>query len=250
MAKVVSKESIRQEVWAYLEEKDIACFPRPVFHRIPNFKGAHEAAVKLATLEEFKRARTIKVNPDKPQESVRFFALEANKTLLVPTPRLRSGLLNRIIPPLGCGKHILRKCATSQGVKEYSEPVSLEAKIKIDLIVTGCVAVSLSGLRIGKGEGYADMEYAMMRSVGAVPEDTLVVATVHDCQVYKDLPKELFHEHDLSVDIIVTPTRIIRCEPRLPKPKGIFWSLITEEKFKAIPILRTLQRNIDRKSVV
>lgn len=39
------------------------------------------------------------------------------------------------------------------------------------------------GWRIGKGEGYADMEYAMMVSMGAVREDTPVITIVHDCQV-------------------------------------------------------------------
>lgn len=40
-----------------------------------------------------------------------------------------------------------------------------------------------TGLRIGKGEGYADMEYGMMASMGAVNESTVVVTVVHDCQV-------------------------------------------------------------------
>lgn len=40
-----------------------------------------------------------------------------------------------------------------------------------------------SGYRIGKGEGFADMEYAMMVSMGAVNESTVVVTVVHDCQV-------------------------------------------------------------------
>uniref|UniRef100_A0A8C5IPG4 Uncharacterized protein n=1 Tax=Junco hyemalis TaxID=40217 RepID=A0A8C5IPG4_JUNHY len=36
------------------------------------------------------------------------------KTLLVPTPRLRTGLFNRIVPPPGATKEMLRRCATSQ----------------------------------------------------------------------------------------------------------------------------------------
>lgn len=40
-----------------------------------------------------------------------------------------------------------------------------------------------TGFRIGKGEGYADMEYAMMASMGSVNESTVVVTVVHDCQV-------------------------------------------------------------------
>lgn len=40
-----------------------------------------------------------------------------------------------------------------------------------------------AGFRIGKGEGYADMEYGMMASMGAVNDSTVVVTVVHDCQV-------------------------------------------------------------------
>lgn len=41
----------------------------------------------------------------------------------------------------------------------------------------------LLGWRVGKGEGYADLEYAMMVSMGAVSQGTPVVTIVHDCQV-------------------------------------------------------------------
>lgn len=40
-----------------------------------------------------------------------------------------------------------------------------------------------AGFRIGKGEGYADMEYGMMASMGAVSDSSVVVTIVHDCQV-------------------------------------------------------------------
>lgn len=46
--------------------------------------------------------------------------------------------------------------------------------------------VSSSGWRVGKGEGFADMEYAMMVAMGAVTEQTVVVTVVHDCQVSKE----------------------------------------------------------------
>jgi 5-formyltetrahydrofolate cyclo-ligase len=43
---------------------------------------------------------------------------------------------------------------------------------------------SIAGHRIGKGEGYADLEFAMMIKMGAVDENTVIAATVHDCQVH------------------------------------------------------------------
>ncbi|XP_066098337.1 methenyltetrahydrofolate synthase domain-containing protein isoform X6 [Saccopteryx bilineata] len=235
----VSKQDIREQIWDYMEARNLADFPRPVHHRIPNFKGASCAAEHFPCLPAFKMARTIKVNPDAPQKNARFFVLDSKKTLLVPTPRLRTGLFNRITPPPGATKDTLRKCATSQGVRNYSVPVGLDARVLVDLVVVGSVAVSEKGWRIGKGEGYADLEYAMMVSMGAVSQGTPVVTIVHDCQVI-DIPEALLEDHDLTVNYILTPTRVIATGCERPKPTGIVWSKISREMMEKIPILRSL----------
>lgn len=41
----------------------------------------------------------------------------------------------------------------------------------------------LIGHRIGKGEGFADLEFAMLVKVNAVNENTVIATTVHDDQV-------------------------------------------------------------------
>ena len=140
-----TKAEIRQRIWDYIEKNDLANFPRPVHHRIPNFKGAIAAGEKLILMEEFKKARTVKVNPDKPQEIIRYKALEERKTLLVPTPRLRNGLFNRIVPPSNANAALLKRCATREGITNYSRPVGLDYTGNIDLIVIGSVAVSTKG---------------------------------------------------------------------------------------------------------
>ncbi|XP_012513153.1 PREDICTED: methenyltetrahydrofolate synthase domain-containing protein isoform X2 [Propithecus coquereli] len=236
----VSKQDIREQIWDYMESQNLADFPRPVHHRIPNFKGAPRAAEHLPRLQAFQTARTVKVNPDAPQKNARFFVLESKKTLLVPTPRLRTGLFNKITPPPGATKDILRKCATSQGVRNYSTPVGLDSRVLVDLVVVGSVAVSEKGWRIGKGEGYADLEYAMMVSMGAVSEATPVITIVHDCQVV-DVPEALLEGHDLTVDYILTPTRVIATGCERPKPTGITWSKISREMMEKIPVLRRLR---------
>lgn len=223
-----------------METSGLAEFPRPVHHRIPNFKGSHQACCSIKELDVFNRANEIKVDPDKPLEGVRLAALQARKTLLVPTPRLRSGLFNKIVPPPGATKEVLRICATSQGIKDYSVPVGLDGKARVDLVVVGSVAVSEKGWRIGKGEGYADMEYAMMVSMGAVMEDTPVITIVHDCQVV-DIAEELLGDHDLTVDYILTPTRTIKTNCKRPKPRGILWHKVSYEMLGKIPILKSLR---------
>ncbi|XP_056384340.1 methenyltetrahydrofolate synthase domain-containing protein isoform X2 [Hyla sarda] len=241
-----NKWDIRQKVWDYIELNNLADFPRPVHHRIPNFKASHQACQRVTSLKFFDQAKEIKVDPDKPLEGVRLAALQANKTLLVPTPRLRTGLFNRITPPPGASKEVLRICSTSQGVKDFSVPLGLDSAVQVDLVVVGSVAVSEKGWRIGKGEGFADMEYAMMKAMAAVTEQTIVVTVVHDCQVL-NIPEDLMDDHDLTVDYILTPTRVIKTNCTRPKPQGIIWSKISREMMSKIPILRKLQE-IERRA--
>ena len=88
----------------------------------------------------------------------------------------------------------------------------------MDLVVTGCVAVSEDGTRLGKGGGAADLEYALASTAGLIGPDTVVVTTVHELQVRPagSIPAAA---HDVPVDLIVTPERIIDCRGRRgPRP--------------------------------
>lgn len=160
--------------------------------------------------------------------------------MLVPTPRLKSGLLNEI-HPLNWNKEHLRLCASSEGVRNYSVPIS-PYDSNIDLVIVGSVAVDKVGRRIGKGEGYADLEFSILSSIGAIDaRKTIVITIIHDCQLFDQFPAELFGDHDLTVDIIITPNEIFRCEPRLPKPTCVLWSLLTKERVDQIPTLKVLR---------
>jgi len=235
------KAEIRKQVWDELESKDIVTFPRPVFGRIPNFKGADDAARKLAELDEFKSAKTLKVNPDAPQRMVRYLTLSAGKLLVTPPPRLRSQL--NLLDPNVIPKNALYKASTISGAFTYGKPLELDAEIKVDLVVMGSVAVSSSGARLGKGEGYAELEYAVLKTIGAIDDNVPVATTVHEVQLVDDIPSE---DHDVPLDIIVTPTRIIRTKTKLTRPKGIIWSKVTEEMLEKMPILRAVKNMVSK----
>ena len=175
------------------------------------------------------------------------------KELLVPTPRLKKGLFNRL-KNSGENMKDLRSLASRKGIDSLSIPVSLDERISIDLVILGSVAVDKFGHRIGKGEGFADLEFALAASqhrgldsgvsgAGAVSENTVVLTTVHDCQVFESLPAQMFQEHDVPVDIIVTPTNIFRVENKLKKPSSIDWSILSEQKIGQIPLLQQLQES-------
>ncbi|CAH2324097.1 methenyltetrahydrofolate synthase domain-containing isoform X1 [Pelobates cultripes] len=247
-----SKSDIRKEVWDYIEKNDLADFPRPVHNRIIYFKVYQHECQVSQNCKVLECVSTVKIDPDSPHNNARFLTLDAHKILLVPKPRPRKGLFYRIIPPNRAGKEMLKMCSTPQGVYNYGVPVSLDDRISVDLVVLngeriavneGRAPLSVQGehrcWRIGKGEGFADLEHAMMMAMEAVTEDTVVVTIVHDCQVL-DFPEDLLGEHNLTVDYILTPTRIIKTDCKRPKPEGIIWSKITWEMMKKIPILKKL----------
>ncbi|XP_073138022.1 5-formyltetrahydrofolate cyclo-ligase-like protein COG0212 [Henckelia pumila] len=239
---------IRKRVWDLMEARNIAQFPRPVHHRIPNFLGSHIAASKLSELEVFKEAACVKVNPDTPQKQVRFLTLNGGKKLLTPQPRLRTGFFS-ILEDSMLSPSTIKEACTSVGVAKYGKPIGLEEKIKVDLIVIGSVAVDpKTGARLGKGEGFAELEYGMLRYMDAIDDSTPVITSVHDEQLVDDIPVEKLLVHDVPVDIICTPSQVIFTNTSIPKPQGIYWDKLSPEKLGQIRILRELKSKIERES--
>jgi len=191
-------------VWRLIEEKGIATFPKPVFHRIPNFVGAEKAANNLRNLPEYNSAKIVFCNPDSPQRPVREMALQEGKTVVMATPRLREGFL--LLDPHNIPSNHMSEASTIHGAFKYGRSVKPN-EIKIDLFVAGSVAVAPDGGRLGKGTGYSDQEYIILKNAGSLTAQTNVVTKVHDIQIVENIPSD---QWDVPVSIIVTPTNTVR----------------------------------------
>ena len=121
---------------------------------------------------------------DTPQRPVRQLVLEEGKTLLTPQPRLRTGFFS-MLSVESIPEGTLSECTTSKGVAKYGTPIDLDATYTVDLVVVGSTAVCPhSGARVGKGEGFAELEWGILSTMRNLEADkTLVVTSVHDCQV-------------------------------------------------------------------
>lgn len=229
------KPAARKEIWDRLQREKIARFPFPPHGRIPNFAGAERAAEKLFELPLVARAKCIKVNPDAPQRRVRELALDRGMTVYVATPRLRGGF--KKLDPARIPKRSFRAAASLSKSGGFGVEVPLAKLPRFDVIIVGSVVVTRDGYRCGKGAGYADLEYAILRELGhdAVP----VVTTVHPLQLVRYFPA---YEHDMPISAIATPDELIEIDNPAPAPRGIDWSRLPEERLDEMPILRELQR--------
>ncbi|QLH77909.1 5-formyltetrahydrofolate cyclo-ligase [Halosimplex rubrum] len=226
------KESLRRTVWDHLEDSGEARFPFPPHGRIPNFAGADRAAERLAGLPEWTEAARLKANPDAPQLPARRAALAAGKTVFMAVPRLRDERCFYRLDPAELAEP--DAAATVSGVADHAQQVGPDAVGRIDLVLVGSVAVSPSGARVGKGEGYSDLEFAVLSELGLVDAETTVVTTVHESQVREGIDPDA---HDVPVDVVVTPERTIRTDSPFERPDGIDWTALDDDRVNEIPVL-------------
>jgi 5-formyltetrahydrofolate cyclo-ligase len=237
MGLVRSKDAIRRSVWNAMEREGVSRFPG-AHGRIPNFAGAKAAAERLAQHPAWKRAKTIKANPDAPQTYARRLALEQGKTLIMAVPRLRDDHPFRLLDSEKLAKKDLREAATIKGALRRGRVIDLEQVPRLDLILCGSVAVNLKGARIGKGGGFSDLEYALLAEERKVSDKTVIVTTVHAIQVMREnLPTT---RHDIPVDLIVTPRAAIEVERAFERPGGILWDHLQPPQIHEVPVLERM----------
>jgi 5-formyltetrahydrofolate cyclo-ligase len=228
-----AKGAAREQMWKLLEHERAVPIPPGAHDRIPNFLRATEAADRLVELPEWRDARVIKANPDKAQGPLRVRALLHGKRVYMAVPKLAGDHPFVLLDP----EHLPGRAddaATSEGGMALGRPVLVAEMEPIDLVICGSVAVNESGARLGKGGGYADLELAFLMEACLLGDSTPLVTTVDDLQVQSDpLPDT---EHDFRVDVIVTPTRVIRTLSH-HRPPGVLWDHLDPAKIATIPVL-------------
>ncbi len=193
-----SKEEIRNFIWNKMENEGIASFPRPVFGRIPNFVGSDKACEKIKEIQEFKNFKAVFVAPDSPLRRAREIILEEGKILVVALPHIKD--IVEIHERVN-----IKEASIIRGFEKYGKPL----KTKIDIMIQGSVAVDLKGNRIGKGKGYGDKEYEILKERGLLKENLKIITIVHECQIFDNF-SYLMNEKDIKVNYIITNKRIIK----------------------------------------
>uniref|UniRef100_A0A182WW70 5-formyltetrahydrofolate cyclo-ligase n=1 Tax=Anopheles quadriannulatus TaxID=34691 RepID=A0A182WW70_ANOQN len=183
------------------------------------------------------------------QEAVKLQVLKANKTLFVAPSQKSDYLYAKIKLPSSVEEVPLvqqRRIVKMLAGEDTYEELGIDQTEPLDMVVVGCVAVSERGQRIGKGNGYVDLEIAILVQLGVITPKTVIATTVADEQVFSELQADLFQPYDFTVDLIVTPTRVIRVEPR-PEPRaiGVQWGLLSSRRLDVVRVLKKLKERLE-----
>ena len=239
------KDTLRSEIWGRLEETAVNV--GPVWSRIPNFAGADLAAWNLAQTSAWKAARVVKCNPDPPQIPVRLRALHEGKIVYAPVPELTEGFPFVRLDPEKLKRQGVEfeTAAPSGGFLVHGEPVSFEAMEMLDFVVVGCVAVTRSGGRTGKGGGFADLELGIFRELGKLKRQTPIATTVHSSQVVDDKRLPMMG-HDSALNFIATEAELIDTRTAFSQPAGVDWERVQPDQYDNIPFLKELRARLER----
>lgn len=230
-----TKFTIRKKVWECFHNHCLVTFPKP-HGRIPNYVGMEDTTMNLLQLPAFTAAKSIAVFTDKALTSARELVIDSSKDLYVPFPRFQRCLMKKIV----VNESDDVKTLVSRWGIHRGENVGIYDGVTVDMLIVGSVGVSKEGYRVGRGQGFEDLEFAVFKEYKVINEDTIIVTIVHDLQVLDSLPRDLFKKYDMPVDVIITPTRTIVVENKLPRPAGVFWDELTIGQVKSRKLLQIL----------
>ena len=239
------KDELRQDIWSRLAENNYSI--GSAYGHIPNFQGSEEAADIFQALPIWKHAAVIKCNPDTAQLPVRIRAIEDGKLLYMAVPRLSEEKCFIKFTKSDLEKSTpLHEALSAKNATSLGTLVTFEEMQKIDLVVTGCVAVSRDGGRTGKGAGFADLEMGMLREFGLINQRTPIITTVHPGQIVEPnlVPMQA---HDSALNWIITPNEVIETKTSHKQPPGIDWAIVRDDQYSSIPILKELQERYQEK---
>ena len=239
---MTATDAVRKEIRSRL--KDVA-LPDSRYHLdfaefIPDFIGSDRALARVRELPCYRGGRYAFITPDNCLTGLRARMLRDGKSMVVSTYGIYRGFV--LLEPGMVPEGQETFAGWLDGLEHFGRPVTLAeiaARGAFDFMVTGASAVSLNGVRFGKGHGFFDLEWGMFTDLGVADERTPVVAVVHDLQVVEDTLSP--SPTDIIVDWIATPEHLHEAARENPRPRGVKWELLARETIEATPPLEELQ---------
>lgn len=239
---MMAAEVVRQKIRRRLAEVAV---PDSRFHLdfaefIPDFSGSERALARLCGLPCYRSGRHAFITPDNCLAALRSRMLRDGMSMVVSTYGIYRGFV--LLEPGMVPEGEETFAGWLDGLEHFGRPVTLAeiaARGAFDFMVTGASAVSLNGVRFGKGHGFFDLEWGIFTDLGVAGEETPVVAVVHDVQVVEEqlAPSPT----DVIVDYIATPDTMHEAPRTLPRPRGVKWELLAAETIEATPPLGELR---------
>lgn len=199
------------------------------------------AASRVVQLRAFQDAEVVRVHLNPRTYQICLAALQAGKKLVVVLRDMYELLL---VDPAKIRKNKYEEAATPSGIKKFGKKLDVTAAtLKVDLFVIASMAVdSRSNCRIGPKGSFEELEYGMLREMGALAKKTPVVTIADSYALVQGMSLEgSLLCSQVPADIVCTAKRTIVVKRQGRKLKGIDWEKLGRRKLGSLRLLRKLK---------
>ncbi len=140
------------------EEKD--ALRKDLSFLFPCLKEPGKIAQQLRRIPFYRRAEQVFVSPGSELSQVRINCLLDGKRLITPGPALKDGFYE--FHPYSIDFTDLEYAVSLKGLKKFGKVVDLSRKLSVDLFLTEGLALDGRGGRLGDGNGFFDLAFALL----------------------------------------------------------------------------------------
>lgn len=198
------------------------------------------AAEQLRRHPGYKAASRIFVGPSAFLHQVRINCLLDGKELIMPGPGLKDGFYR--FRPNSIAFRDLPRAVTVKGMGRFAAKMTRQdlTRLSLSLLITDAVAIDTGGGRLGDGQGFFDLSYAIFAAHGTLTDRaTVMVLALPEQIVAESLPCASW---DVPVDFIITGDTVQSIAAAPPPPRRIYWDALPFRKIRKISPLWWLWR--------
>ncbi|MFZ5764298.1 MAG: 5-formyltetrahydrofolate cyclo-ligase [Thermodesulfobacteriota bacterium] len=190
------------------------------------------AAEQLRRHPRYKAASRIFVGPSAFLHQVRINCLLDGKELIMPGPGLKDGFYR--FRPNSIAFRDLPRAVTVKGMARFAAKMTRQdlGRLSLSLLITDALAIDTGGSRLGDGQGFFDLSYAIFAAHGTLADrPTVMVLALPEQIVTEPLPCACW---DVPVDFIITGDTVLPIAAAPPPPRRIYWEALPSRKIRKI----------------
>ena len=197
-------------------------------------------AEELRRLPVYRRAQQIFVDPAPCLKQIRLNALMDGRELVMPSPALKEGFYLLQAKTIPFTQRI--QAVTPGGLNEFGRKLTLAEcrNLQISLLVTSVTAWDESGNRLGGGQGFFDLSFAILTELQAISPDAVVCGVAGQSQKIASVPVDPW---DVKMDGVITEDGIdVFANDQIEGT--LFWEQLSAKRIRKMSLLWKLSGNI------
>jgi len=208
--------------------------------------GCHgRLAQYLRQIKSYHSARQLFISPAPMLAQLRINALNDGKDVIMPGPGLKDGFY--LLKPFTVPFTKLSFAVSNKGLPKFGRRLAAGdlAALALDLLITDAWAVDEQGTRLGDGQGFFDLSYAIMTEHKALKDSCLKYAVLDNPERLLSETELPTNDWDVRMDGVILPAGIMALPKAAKRNHPIYWDKLPRKRIKKLKPLWEIWRSLN-----